>query len=271
MPFVKDFDEHPSDRPDSCLDDNWNPSYPGVAGWLLNFADVAVPPLEVHLPGAGDGWGGATSSWSLVIARGNVESLAPSRGLQFDAAPRLFLLESGPILRLWASRRIDDSYDTIFQRFTFDGRELVRHSLSFQEVSQSCLELGGSSAFGIWMMWSPDLLHAARVSSKSRRLSFWRCAITFGEEQHGMKSSMPHAYRMAVESKPVHSSVEEMPLHLGCLPYGITPEHRTHSCMVSGLPNFPTLRWTEGGFNEDHWVHPVSRDAAQHVPSMILR
>lgn len=271
--FVKDFEEHRQDQADACLDDNWHPSNMGIAGWLLSAEDVAVPPLIVHLPSAAEGWSDTACSWSLVLARGNVEELAPSRSLRLDTAPRLYLLEAGASLRLWASRRVDDGYDTVLQRVTLDGMELVRHSLGFQELPDSCLELYEANAFGAWALWSPDLQHAARIGLKTRKLLFWRCAVTYAGKNQGLKASVPCAYRMATESRPYHSSVEVSPLHLGWRRCGLSSEVAQGGSAVTGLPNFPTLRWQEGDFRrpEDQWMHAVAKDACQHAPSILLR
>jgi len=272
MLFIKDFDEHPHHQEDACLDDNWNPLYPSVAAWLLSAEDVAVPLLPVHLPSAAAGWS-VGCSWCLVIARGSIEDLAPSRALQHDTAPRLYLLEVGATLRLWASRRVDASYADVWQRATFDGLDLVRHSLSFQEVPQSSLDVGSPEPSWTWALWSPELQHAARVGLHSRKLCFWRCAVTFTGEQQRLKTSAAQAYSMATESSPWHSLVEEMPLHLGWHHFGPSGDYDVGKTVVTGLPNFPTLRWQEADFYrpEDHWMHPIGGEAAQHVPSRVLR
>jgi hypothetical protein len=271
--LAKDFEEHPPDQADSCLDDNRLPSYEGIAGWLLSAEDVAVPPLTVNLPSVEQGWSAAACSWSLVLARGSVEELAATRALRLDTLPRLYLLEAGTSLRLWVSRRVDDSYDTVFRRVTLDGTELVRHSLVFEEMPQSALELYDTDAHGAWALWSPDLLHAARVGSTSRKLLFWRCAFTFVDAQQELKASVPEAYRMATEARPWCSPVEMLPQNLGWRRCGLSAEDVAGPFIMSGLPNFPTIRWQEGSFNrpEDHWLHPVARDPAQHASSILFR
>lgn len=258
---VKDFEEHPPDQ-DACMDDNWHPSYSSIAGWLFSAGDAAVPPMPVHLPTAEQGWSGTNCSWSLALARGNIQELAPSRGLQLDTAPRLYLLEAGAGLRLWASRRVDDSYHTVLQRVTLDGKELVRHSLGFEEVPGSTLELYDTTALGAWMLWSPELQHAARVGLQSRKLLFWRCAVTFAAEQQDFKSSCQHAYRMAAQASPWHSSVGLSPLHLGWRRCGLSAEDASGGTAVSGLPSFPTMHWQEATYNrpQDHWTYPITRD-----------
>jgi len=271
--FVKDFEEHPPGHENACLDDDWHHSYPRVAGWLLSAEDTAVPPMPLHLPSAQEGWSGSASSWSVVLARGNIEDLAPSRQLLHDTAPRLYLLEAGSRLRLWASRRVDDSYDTVFQRVTFDGSDLVRHSFGFTEVPGSTLELLDGSAFGAWALWSPDLQHAARIGWQSRKLVFWRCAVAFAGEEQRLKASSFHAYAMPAEAKPYLSSVGLAPLHLGWQRFGFSPEDATFSSPVSGLPTFPALRWQDADYSrqEDTWLHPVAKDASQHATSAVFR
>lgn len=273
MLFVKDFGQHPEETDESCLDDDWHPSYPRVAAWLLSATDVATPPLPVHLPTADQGWSGsAYCSWSLVLSRGNVEELAPSRQLRLDTSPRLYLLEAGASLRIWASRRVDDDFATIHQRNTFDGTQLLRQSLSFEPIQHSALEVGGEGAYGAWAIWSPDMHHATRVG-KSGKLAFWRCAVTYDGEKADLRSLNTCAYASASLVVPDISTVEVFPLQDGWKRYGMSSEDAQGGSVTSGLPCFPALRWAEGTWNrpDDLWIHPISRDAAQHAPALLLR
>lgn len=279
MLFIKDHDAHPEDE-DRHLDDDWHPSYPRLAAWLLNADDAAVPPLQVHLPASSDGWKGVRGgcSWSLVLCRGNLEELAPSVHMRWDSAPRLYLLEAGAEqFQLWASRRVDESFDTIYQRDTLDGREILRHSLSFSPVPHSQLygltdvAAGGSAAS--WQLWSPELRHAARVASAlaptpsvpsspagagtstvSRvddatrmfggsgsgtvKMTFWRCRMCFAGESEDIRAQHPCAYTSVAEATPKISPVE-------VLSYGRRGwEGHPRSWEAHGLPQADTSATT---------------------------
>eukprot|EP00811_Abedinium_folium_P021096 NODE_3014_length_2106_cov_9.532087.p1 GENE.NODE_3014_length_2106_cov_9.532087~~NODE_3014_length_2106_cov_9.532087.p1 ORF type:complete len:383 (-),score=112.79 NODE_3014_length_2106_cov_9.532087:754-1902(-) len=266
---VKDHNMHPEGVADACLDDDHHPSYPSVAGWLLAAEDVAVPPLPVILPTEGCNLSGG---WSLAITRGSIEELVSSGHLRFDTAWRLYLFEAGTQLRLWASRRIDEAFDTVYRYPTLDGEQLLRHALGFTMLPQTEVEAPGSGAVpGAWALWSPDLLHAARVDADGR-LSFWRCAIAYEGEEAPFQALHHVAYGITGHAQPTISSVGVIPTKTSWMGTGLPPAEAGGG-VVTGLPCFPALRWTEGTLNrpEDTWTHPIGRDAAQHVPSYILR
>mmetsp|Transcript_62353 Transcript_62353/g.175834 ORF Transcript_62353/g.175834 Transcript_62353/m.175834 type:complete len:456 (-) Transcript_62353:107-1474(-) len=276
--FVKDFDEHPEGNANACMDDDWQPSYQGVAGWLLAAEDTAVPPMQISLPQARDGWGGGSSPWSLVISRGNLQEQALSHHMRQDTAPRLYLLEAGPVWRLWASRRIDDSFDTLYQRHTLDRPQLIRHSLTFSPLQQSELEVGGDSAASSWLLWSPDLRHLARLlptaaAGGAGKLAFWRCAVQFSGEGADTRALNPRAYAAAVDFAPHVSPVELLSLGKRGWDEPKLPMEDAGGAVYTGLPCFPALRRGEGNFQrtQDWWIHPMGRDPASHVPLAILR
>lgn len=281
--FVKDQAEHPED---ACMDDDWHPSYPRVAAWLLCAEDTAVPPVPVHLPGKEQGWGAADERpWSLVLARGNLTEIAPSHRLSQDTAPRLYLLEEGSpeqptLLRLWATRRVDDATNILYQRHTLDGEQLVRHALAFSPLFESEIDMldfpepgalrdGGAS--GAWLVWSPDIRHAARIIGG--RFAFWRCALAFAGESAELVASKHRAYVAAVSHASEVSPAEVLPLGK----WGWEGMHLPADCasngVVTGLPCFPALRRAEGTYQrpEDWWIHPVGGDAAQHASLSVYR
>lgn len=275
---------------DAIMDDDWHPSYPRVAGWLLAADDASVPPLPIFLPSANTGFGASAlgilgsaresteepTRWSLAIARGNVEEVATSQHMQQDNALRLFLLEDGPLLRIWASRRLDDAFDTLYQKHTLDGVQLVRHALDFMPLRASELEVG--SAGGSWLLWSPDLRHTARVAVAgpgSGKLAFWRCAVAYEGETAALRAQRSRACRMAVHATTDISSMQLLPLIASqgwesC----VLPQRDARGCsVVSGLPCFPVLRREEGCFAkvEEFWIHPMGRDTALLPPLSTTR
>jgi len=273
MLFVKDFDEHLEDQPDACLDDNWHPSYPRIAGWLVAAEDIAVPPLPIQLPDAREGFKACASSsggsWSLALARGNIEELAPTYQLRMDTAPRVLLLEMGDVLRIWASRRVDDAFGVVYERHTLDGTKLIRHALGFQPIERSLLEVGaaGVAAPGAWALWVPDIQHVARVGP-TEKIAFWRCAVMFEGEVSGLQALNPCAYEAPAEAVVEVSPLEVSPLCASWGACGRGSDDARGGAVVTGLPIFPELRWSEATFNrpEDHWLHPVGRDVAGHAP-----
>lgn len=278
--FAKDCDEHPADQPDACMDDNWHPLYPRVAGWLLSTVDVSVPPFPLHLPDATAGWGGAAASWSLAISRGCLEDMAAQHHLKLDTAPRAFLLESvdGSHMRVWASRRIDDAAHTVYDRRTFDGQQMLRHALTFEALRQTELEIEESPESAAFAMWTPDLRHAARVGPEGK-LAFWRCGVSFAGAHNGFKTTKRRAQVAATHDVSQISSVEVFPRRTnakgghGWEVVGLPAIDARHQALVLGLPNFPAMRWGDPTFErlESRWNHPIGRDAAQHVPTEIYR
>eukprot|EP00448_Togula_jolla_P042723 CAMPEP_0170569820 /NCGR_PEP_ID=MMETSP0224-20130122/766_1 /TAXON_ID=285029 /ORGANISM="Togula jolla, Strain CCCM 725" /LENGTH=560 /DNA_ID=CAMNT_0010892027 /DNA_START=76 /DNA_END=1754 /DNA_ORIENTATION=- len=208
--------ERDADGDADCLDDDWNPSHQRVAGWLLSVKDVAVPPLPVFLPSAEEGWLAGASSWSLALAWGCLEDFASSWHLRSDMAPRLYLLESGPMLRLWASRVVDEDYGTVLQRHSLDGKELLRHALTFAPLQQTLLEVDGHGLAAVetaptWMLWSPDLRHAVRLRDREQA-SFWRCAGASRDgESSALKASATHARLASVGVAETISTAEVFP------------------------------------------------------------
>uniref|UniRef100_A0A7S1WD05 Uncharacterized protein n=1 Tax=Alexandrium catenella TaxID=2925 RepID=A0A7S1WD05_ALECA len=288
MLFAKDAEEHAAGDLDACLDDDWHPSYPQVAAWLLSADDVAMPPLPVHLPDVSRGWAGRGSAWSVVLARGQLEELAEHHHLRHDTAPRLYLLEIGPAVRLWASRRVDEAFDTLYQRHGLDGLQLLRHSLSFSPLDQSQLgvqAIGGENAGGAWLLWSPELRHTGQVASGAGpgggKLTFWRCAVGFAGEPADLRARRRCAYLSAAEATPEISPVEVLPVgrkawegHPNLWEAHPWPREDARAlCVVSGLPCYPALRRQEGTLDrpEDWWVHPSGRDASLHLPVALLR
>jgi len=288
MLFVKDAEEHSTGRLDACFDDDWHPSYPPVVGWLLSATDVAMPPQTIYLPDTSRGWVNGDAIWSVALARGNTEELVDRWHLRHDTAPRLYLLEVGSAVRLWASRRVDEAFDTLYHRHTLDGLQLLRHSLSFDLVEQSCLEpqaLGGEGAGRAWLLWSPDLRHAAQVASGrdpgSGRLTFWRCAVSFSGEGRALRAQRSRAYVSAAEVTPKISPTEVLALgrkmwesHPNAWEaHGWPQEDARATGVLSGLPCFPMVRRQEGTLDrpQDWWMHPSGRDPALHVPITALR
>eukprot|EP00445_Apocalathium_hangoei_P014318 CAMPEP_0203869430 /NCGR_PEP_ID=MMETSP0359-20131031/17703_1 /ASSEMBLY_ACC=CAM_ASM_000338 /TAXON_ID=268821 /ORGANISM="Scrippsiella Hangoei, Strain SHTV-5" /LENGTH=610 /DNA_ID=CAMNT_0050788041 /DNA_START=88 /DNA_END=1918 /DNA_ORIENTATION=- len=277
--LVKDPQEHPTGKGGACMDDDWHPSHDRVAAWLLSADDFAVPPLPVMLPGARSAFCmGADSSWSLAIARGSLEELAANYHLRQDTSQRLYLLEDGPTLRLWASRRLDDAFDALYEQHTFDGARLLRHAMDFEPLPQSSVEVG-KSAGGSWLLCSPDLRHLARLScagTGAGRLAFWRCALNFDGEALSAKASRRRA--LAAAAVPAETSSFSPGQLLPKASYRdrggsawdscALPSRDARSTLVTGLPCFPTVRREDGTFakTEAWWIHPISRDAAQLPP-----
>lgn len=264
--FAKDANVHPAEGPDDCLDDDWQPGYPEIAGWLWAVEDIAVPPLEIMLPAERLTWGHSPTDWSLIVARGAVEELAQSHHQKFDAAPRLYLVD--PQFRLWASRRVDDAYHTLYQRTAFDGPSLVRHGFSFELMEQD--EVVGPE--GNWDLWSLDLMWAARIDTRgaSARFRFWQCPVAFDTEITDAKSLHKTAYSSMMTTVPTVSPVEAHAVP-GIWVGSALPADLANPRVASGLPCYPAHHWHEGDFHntEDVWRHPVGRDAAQLCPSSV--
>jgi len=264
--FAKDADVHPAERPDDCLDDDWQPDYPSIAGWLLAVENVAVPPLEILLPADRLTWGQSPTDWSLGMARGAVEELAQSHHQKYDAHPRLYLMD--PEFRLWASRRVDDAFDTLYQRTTFDGPQLVRHGLSFELIEQD--EVVGPE--GNWDLWSLDLMWAARIGTRgaNARLCFWQCPVAFDTDITEARSLHNVAYNSMMTTVPNVSAVEASAVP-GAWVGSALPADLANPQVASGLPCYPAHHWHEGDFHhtDDVWRHPVGRDAAQLCPSSV--
>eukprot|EP00929_Paragymnodinium_shiwhaense_P086693 TRINITY_DN47158_c0_g1_i4.p1 TRINITY_DN47158_c0_g1~~TRINITY_DN47158_c0_g1_i4.p1 ORF type:complete len:636 (+),score=79.35 TRINITY_DN47158_c0_g1_i4:90-1997(+) len=147
--FVKDSDARQFSG-DDIMNDDWNPSQPRTAAWLLSAEDVAVPPLPVHLPQLNEGWSANAIGWSLVLSRGCLE--APDdrtrrlgvEGTCTDSAPRLYLLEVGiSSMRLWVSRRVDDAHSTRFESRTLDGQRHLRRAFAFAPLLRGDLDAEG--------------------------------------------------------------------------------------------------------------------------------
>lgn len=280
MVFVKDPHEHMPGREAACLDDEWHPSYTAISGWVLDVNDVSVPPLPAILP---DEMlrSPQTSSWSLVLARGSLQELVTDSRLQQDMAPRLYLLEDGPMLRLWATRRVDEAFHAVFENHTFEGRRLVRSVLEFAPLGHSEVEIGGVG--GAWLLWSGDVRHTARLARAGPgggRLAFWRCAVHFADAAASLRTMRPHATAAAAQAMPVRAGVcapsagaspAQLLAHPGDFGWEACwdpSQNARNGAVVTGLPCFPTLRFEEGCFGrpEDFWQHPVSRDAVLLPP-----
>eukprot|EP00928_Gymnodinium_smaydae_P029745 TRINITY_DN22315_c0_g1_i1.p1 TRINITY_DN22315_c0_g1~~TRINITY_DN22315_c0_g1_i1.p1 ORF type:complete len:598 (+),score=89.37 TRINITY_DN22315_c0_g1_i1:47-1840(+) len=269
--IIKDVGEHPW-RESACMDDNWQASDGLVAGWLLSMEDVAIPPLEIHLPSHHECWSGGGCDWSVVLSRGCLA------GATVDAAPRLYMLEIGDaVLRLWVSRRVDDAFGTRYQEHTLDGVRHVRHALSFDPLPHTELTLPERSepevsSVGSLALWSPDLRHAVRAGGP--RLRFWRCALAFaGPGTADPRASAPRAHAAALMEKAVVSTAELMPMRPSWHGLGAPADICRGGSVVDGLPCFPTLRWGEASFQcpEDRWHQHIGRDAAQVPSSATLR
>eukprot|EP00930_Biecheleria_cincta_P004263 TRINITY_DN105161_c0_g1_i1.p1 TRINITY_DN105161_c0_g1~~TRINITY_DN105161_c0_g1_i1.p1 ORF type:complete len:568 (+),score=69.68 TRINITY_DN105161_c0_g1_i1:33-1736(+) len=271
--FAKDFDEDAGDERSSVRHDI-SPEYNETAGWLLDAEDASVPPLPVLLPISHSQWGGA--AWSLVLARGTAEELAPSTHLRFDAAPRIWMLEEGPVLRLWATRRVDDAMKTLHQRHTLDGTSFLRHALSFSPLEGTELEVTSQDVPGAWLLWAPDLQHVARLAASGRgsgKLGFWRCGVAFSEQSQLIQASHRCALRSGAQifadPHPVHSQ----PLSYHAWSRCSMPAEDARRGVLTGQPCFPTHVRGDGTFArpKDHWRHPCGREATQLPPLSSLR
>eukprot|EP00747_Dinoflagellata_sp_TGD_P222823 gnl/TRDRNA2_/TRDRNA2_94501_c0_seq1.p1 gnl/TRDRNA2_/TRDRNA2_94501_c0~~gnl/TRDRNA2_/TRDRNA2_94501_c0_seq1.p1 ORF type:complete len:620 (+),score=81.02 gnl/TRDRNA2_/TRDRNA2_94501_c0_seq1:96-1862(+) len=276
--FAKDFDEHnenwnpdlQEDQLGTYLNNDWHHSYRQVAGWLLSAENVSVPPMPVHLPSPEEGWN-SDASWSMVLARGNLEELAPSYALRLDTAPRIYLLEAGSHLRIWASRRVDDATDVLYQRHLLDGPDLVRHALSFSLMQQEVLEIDSNDDFGPWNLWSPDLRHLGHVGPDNI-FGYYRCGIAFTGDPTDLRALHTRAYHAAAEAVSKVSAVDALCIGARWEGHELPAEDARNGAIALGLPCYPALRINEGTFHrtEDHWVHPIGRDPAQHVPLQLL-
>mmetsp|Transcript_64618 Transcript_64618/g.114941 ORF Transcript_64618/g.114941 Transcript_64618/m.114941 type:complete len:556 (-) Transcript_64618:113-1780(-) len=250
-----------------------------TAGWLWAVSDVAVPPLPVMLP---DGPEWSHRAWSMVLARGLAQEFSAAPNLQLDTAPRLYLLEEEPSIRLWASRRVDDILETLHQQHSLDGSRFFRHVLSFSPVPGSELLVEASSngedaSSGTWLLWSPDLQHSARVlpaeANRKGKLGFWRCSVTFSDPLVLMQSSQPTALRsFAVDSVEPHY-VDSRPMGFKGWLGGGLPAEDARVGPVTGQPCFPTWVRNEGNFDrpDDYWLHPLGQGVMQLPPMSSLR
>jgi hypothetical protein len=262
------------------VDDDWHPSYPRVAGWLLAIEDIAVPPLEVHLPeeALGSGLLGP-SEWSIVLSRGCVPSLDGLPELRSyvspeDTAARLYLLDSNG--RLWASRRVDEAFDAVYQRTNLDGRSVVRHALAFAPVSSAGGLDGGEGELGggCRELWSLEVIFMSRADSleaASGRLGYWRCPIRFEGGLTRPTCSYPQALESSAQTT---SSVSAVDCHV--LPKawheGVElPSDLANPTVATGLPCYPMLHWQESIFEspEDKWRFFVGRDSALQAPKTV--
>ncbi|CAE8593055.1 unnamed protein product [Polarella glacialis] len=264
--FVKDFDEDAGDEASHMRDDNL-PEFANTAAWLLAVEDVAVPPMPVFLPFEHAEWTG--QPWSLVLARGSVE-VSPQE-LRLDTAPRIYLLEEGPVMRLWCTRRVDDLMDSVHHRHTLDGFEVFRHVLSFSPLLWTEIEVGGEEDLpGSWLLWSPDLRHALRIAAAGAgngKMGVWRCGVAFAGEPERLKASQWQALKLAPASFTHSCPVESIPLGRGAGWLGPSlPAEDARRSRVTGLPCFPALVQSDS-----YELHPCGRDAAHLPPLMVLR
>mmetsp|Transcript_55008 Transcript_55008/g.131106 ORF Transcript_55008/g.131106 Transcript_55008/m.131106 type:complete len:611 (-) Transcript_55008:46-1878(-) len=272
---------------DFCQEDDVH-----TIGWLLSSADVALPPLPVMLPAAKDGFELPGSDWCLVLARGcQSEDPASHRTLWHDSGHRLVLLQlehhrqtsadddEAPYfrLRLWTSRRADDDFNSIHHEHSLDGSHFVREALTLYPLPDSEIEVDATeddmnSRPVPWSIWSPDLHHIARVSSReSMQLGYWRCGVLYEGNFVPAASTSRQASTHAVKTlRAVSASTSH------ALPHGwgacVAPaQHANGGVILSGMPIFPVLRWGEASFDrpEDRWLHPVGRDASQPAPHAV--
>lgn len=200
--FVKDPDVHPRSV-DLWLDDDWHPDYAHHAGWLWSLENVSLPPLEVHLPPD------VSDDWSICLARGGLgEDNAPNPSAESDRYFRLYLLD-GVKGSLWmTTRRVDDGYDTVFERPMYnvydetkcDGRQLARHALAFAEVPTD--PVGGVMNS---LLWSFDLSYVCRPNRTCDGCSYWQCSVGFDSVP-----ARPHASHPVALSCPCATVVAEV-------------------------------------------------------------
>jgi hypothetical protein len=294
--LVKDCDSHLGGNVEACMDDNWHPSYPRTAGWLLQLEDVSIPPLPIHLPTVADGWGGSSSKWSMMLSRGYLEELVQHSHLRLDMGARVYLLEERSLeesaapsqgddlmlLRLWASHRIDTGHAAVYERRTLDGATLERAAVAVQPLLDHDLEVplvdaAMSSPPSNYALWSPELHHAARVGLGGG-LGFWRCGIRFADEAKAPRSHKmtPCALAAAAVS---HVPLSEAFLRkLGWEASSLPRDLACHNPVVVGLPAYPTLRWSDPGFHEAQetltmgpWQQALGREPGMLAPMQVLR
>lgn len=245
-----------------------------VAAWLLSVDDVAVPPMPVVLPSPEEGWWGG--AWSIVLVRGSLQDSDLMSQLGLDMAPRLYLLEDGPFLRLWASRRVDEGLQELVEIQDFDGRHIIRHALSFQPLEHTVVEVGEEESSCGWLLWSGDLRHAARIQGPGASLQFSRCGMSYEGKLKPFASVSKVAYAAPAEAQLDYSNIQAMGLEKGLWSpksNWLPAEDARSNLLITGLPAFPVMRRAEGNFErpEDEWLHPIGATPEQIPPISLLR
>lgn len=272
--FVRDPVEGLAASPDaSIMDDNRLPFDGKVVAWLVFAAEAAVPPMPVHLPWD-EAESGGTTRWSMALSRG----IGPGR------LPRLVLLEQEQgVVQLWASRSLDRVGDTLYERHSLDGRQLLRHALVLEALSGSELDIEGLGLAAVGaaaqrLLWSPELRCVARVDGAAGRfagrMAFWCCGGTPSAPPPAVQTTFAQAFAAAAELVPEGFAADYAPLGFQAWVGGRLPsESAKGRAVVTGLPCFGTMRLGEGSFRrpEDAWIHPVGHGLAVHTPLAVYQ